>query len=362
MPNAPISRSPWIDVRRDLSLPVDPVAVHPLAQEALEPLHEGPGPLHVRRIGLRGRGAPGRAGSEPSNSSRTKLGACHSFSRAASATSRASCSVASGVPGGPDRGGEDVSHGSRARVRVAATGRASPRRPCSTRSITWRLRRSRSSGSSSVDADRRGDGARVNEGEPAERDDAEQQLRRLARRRVVEPELGADRGQRLLAGRELVARPSSWPAAAQRLALDQPDEVRAGGEKVEVVGDGAGQNGLGRLAAGQRPRPARPHRLADLGEAALQHRLVELGLGAEEVARRSPGNSGGRADLAQAGGVVPLLGKQTLRGVEDRGAGAVGVAFLFASVAVGRMASRVWLACCPASYGPGRNSARELSA
>src|SRR5436190_15821923 len=37
---------------------------------------------------------------EPSNSSRTKLGACQSFSRAASATSRASCSVASWVRGG----------------------------------------------------------------------------------------------------------------------------------------------------------------------------------------------------------------------------------------------------------------------
>src|SRR5256885_8639047 len=35
--------------------------------------------------------------NEPSNSPRTKLGACQSFSRAASATSRASCSVASSV-------------------------------------------------------------------------------------------------------------------------------------------------------------------------------------------------------------------------------------------------------------------------
>src|SRR6185295_10445088 len=40
---------------------------------------------------------------EPSNISRTKLGACHSFSRAASATSRASFSVAS-CGGGPGAG------------------------------------------------------------------------------------------------------------------------------------------------------------------------------------------------------------------------------------------------------------------
>ena len=41
--------------------------------------------------------------SVPSNSSRTKLGAGHSFSRAASATSRASCSVASGGLGALSR-------------------------------------------------------------------------------------------------------------------------------------------------------------------------------------------------------------------------------------------------------------------
>ena len=38
-------------------------------------------------------------------------------------------------------------------------------------------------GSLELDAHRRGDGARVDQGKPAERDDAEQQLSRLARRR-----------------------------------------------------------------------------------------------------------------------------------------------------------------------------------
>ena len=49
-------------------------------------------------------------------------------------------------------------------------------------------------------------GARVNQREPAERDDAEQELRRLARRRVVQTQLGADGGQRLLAGGEAGSR------------------------------------------------------------------------------------------------------------------------------------------------------------
>ena len=37
-------------VGRDLALPVDPVAVHPLTQEALEPLHERAGSLQLRRV------------------------------------------------------------------------------------------------------------------------------------------------------------------------------------------------------------------------------------------------------------------------------------------------------------------------
>ena len=49
------------------------------------------------------------------------------------------------------------------------------------------------------DADRGRDRAGVDQGKPAERDDTEQQLGRVARRRVVEAELGADRGERLLA-------------------------------------------------------------------------------------------------------------------------------------------------------------------
>ena len=109
---------------------------------------------------------------------------------------------------------------------------------------------------------------------------------------VVEPQLGADRRQRFLARGE-VAHLVELGAAAERLALDQPDEVGTGGEEVEVVGDGAGEDGLGGLAAGQRPGPAGPHGFADLGERALQHRPVELGLGPEEVARRPPGDPGG---------------------------------------------------------------------
>jgi hypothetical protein len=49
------------------------------------------------------------------------------------------------------------------------------------------------------DADGGRHGLGMNEMEPAERDDAEQELGRVPRGRVVEAELGADRCQRLLA-------------------------------------------------------------------------------------------------------------------------------------------------------------------
>ncbi len=62
------------------------------------------------------------------------------------------------------------------------------------------------------DADRGRDGARVDQRKPAERDDAEEQLRRVARRRVVEAELGADRGERLLAGGKMAAHRRAVPA------------------------------------------------------------------------------------------------------------------------------------------------------
>ena len=115
-----------------------------------------------------------------------------------------------------------------------------------------------------------------------------------------------------------MAQPMGKPGSAQRFPLDQPDEVGPGGQEVEVIGDGAGQNGLGALVARERPGPAFAHGLPDLGERAVEHRLIEVGLGSEEVARSAAGDAGRGAHLIEAGGVVPLVGKEPLRGIEDR--------------------------------------------
>jgi hypothetical protein len=193
-----------------------------------------------------------------------------------------------------------------------------------------------------------GDGTGVDQVEPAERDDAEQELRGLARGRVVEPQLRADRGQRFLARGEM-AELVMRRAAAQGLALDQPDEIRSAGEKAEVVGDGAGEDGLGGLAARQSAGPAGTDGLPDCREAALEDGLIELGLGAEEVPGGAAGDAGSRADLAQAGTLEALLRKQLFRGVQNGGAGAVRVALSLGGV---RQRPSGWLACRSASYGP----------
>src|SRR5687767_60190 len=119
--------------------------------------------------------------------------------------------------------------------------------------------------------------------------------------------------------------PVRQAAAVQRLALDQADEVWPGCEEVEVVGNRARENGLVVFVAGQGPRSAGPDRVAHLGEGALQYGLIELLLGAKEVARRATRDTGGGADLIQAGGLIPLLGEEALRRIQDGGAGTLRV-------------------------------------
>ena len=84
------------------------------------------------------------------------------------------------------------------------------------------------------------------------------------------------------------------PAPAEGLALDQPDEVGPSGEEVEVIGDGTGQDGLGAFIARERPSSAFTHSLPDFGERAVQNGLIEVRLGAKEVARGGAGDAGRR--------------------------------------------------------------------
>src|SRR5258705_1351721 len=143
-----------------------------------------------------GKGWTSSSRNEPSNSSRTKLGACHSFSPAPSATSRASCSVASSVRGG-------LTGGVRTSVMARALGEGGgpvggeTAKPVQHEGYDVALATLEILEGLEVDAHRRGHRACVDEGEPAERDDAEEELRRVARFRVVESEPGTDRRERL---------------------------------------------------------------------------------------------------------------------------------------------------------------------
>src|SRR5215210_2900897 len=100
-----------------------------------------------------------------------------------------------------------------------------------------------------------GHGTRVDHGKPAQRDDAEQKLCRLTGRGIVQAELDADSGERLLAGGDVV-QTFGKAATVQRLALDQADEVGSGGQEVEVVGDSAGEDRVRTFVAGERTSSA----------------------------------------------------------------------------------------------------------
>src|SRR6185436_397289 len=100
-------------------------------------------------------------------------------------------------------------------------------------------------------------------------------------------------------------------------ALDQANEVGSGGEEIEVVRHGAGEDRLRGLIAGEGPRPAGADGLAHLGKRAVEHGTIEVGFAAEEVARCTATHTGGGADLGEAGAVVAALREQALRGIKD---------------------------------------------
>src|SRR5262245_8469722 len=303
MPKAPMSRRPWITSSGIFpSRSIRSLSTRSRRKRSSRSMNSR---ARSRSAGSgAGKGCTRSSRNDPSNSSRTKLGACHSFSRAASATSRASCSEARGwddrdggvstsVMGGCSGGG-----GGRALEAPEAVQHEPDHVALAPLEIGGLLER---------DADGGCHGLGVDEMEPAECDDAEEKLGRVARRCVVEAELGADRRERLLAGREVL--PDRGAPAAERPALDQANEVGTGGEKVEVVGDGAGQNGLWGLLAGQGAGSAGSDRLPYLLVAALQDGVVELLLGAEEVTRCAPRDPCRRPHLAQARGLVTLFSK-----------------------------------------------------
>src|SRR5690348_2087271 len=121
--------------------------------------------------------------NEPSKRLRTKLGARHTFSRAASATSRASCSEPVGpgpVAAAGARGGAITSvMGRGLRQGEGELARATAERPA--QSVQHEVHDVPPSALQlgrrvETDADGGRDGARVDERKPAERDDTEQEL------------------------------------------------------------------------------------------------------------------------------------------------------------------------------------------
>ena len=111
----------------------------------------------------------------------------------------------------------------------------------------------------------------------------------------------------------------------QGLPLQQPHEVRAAADEVEVLSDRTRQHHVRRLTALQGALPAALDCVADLAERPFEHRAVELSLAAEEIGGRSPGDSRGGTDFLEAGRAIALRGEQSFGRVEDRFAATGGV-------------------------------------
>src|SRR5690349_5081960 len=263
---------------------------------------------------MAGNGCTRSSRNEPSNSSRTKLGACQSCSRAASATSRASCSVASGWRGGAGGGRTSVMAFGLGKGGRRRTGEPGESVEHQAHDVT--LAALEVAGALEVYTNGRRDGTDMDQRKPAQRDDAEEELGRVTRLGVVEAQLRTDGGERLLAGRE-VAHALRQPGPVQRLALDQADEVGPGGEEIEIVRHGAGQDGFRGLIAGQRSGATGANRFANLGKGPIEHGTIQLGLAAEEVAGRSAAHPGCSPYLSEAGRVIAALREQPLGGIQD---------------------------------------------
>src|SRR5262249_10808189 len=150
-----------------------------------------------------------------------------------------------------------------------------------------------------------------------EGDDTEEKLSCIAGGRGVEAELDCKRGQRLPADLNLRRRFGKDPGCRECFALEQPHEIGSANDEIEVVTDCAFQDDIRGLAARERSLAPDLNRLPYIGEAAFQNGAIQVGLRAVEVARRPARDPGFLTDLAQAGGFVSLLGKESFGRVED---------------------------------------------
>ena len=129
-------------------------------------------------------------------------------------------------------------------------------------------------------------------GEPAETDDAEEEVGGVLRHARSHRQLITQCRESFLRRGDVWWHFFQLSAAGERLPFDQAHEVGPGREKVEIIGNRAGQDVFWFCRAGERACSPGPDRVQHFSEAALQHSAVELSLGAEEIPRGSAGDTG----------------------------------------------------------------------
>src|SRR5215472_13538413 len=162
----------------------------------------------------------------------------------------------------------------------------------------------------------------IGQGEPAQTEQAQQQLLLL---RHVHLQLSGDRLKRRAEQAQMSPRPSRHTRSAQRLALNQRQEVRPFIQKLQEVLDHDLERTVGVVG---RCRSDTLACLLDEGLGAVEHPLkdcpVKRLLGTEEVARRAAREPGGVADALHADCLEAQVGEQGFGSVQDRLAAAFG--------------------------------------
>ena len=194
------------------------------------------------------------------------------------------------------------------------------------------------------DADGRRHRLLVDDRKPAQGDDAEQQVRRLAVRRGVEPDFIGDGCDGFLTRHDRGPQFLGQGSAAKCSPFDETHKDGMGVEIVKILADRAGQHFLGRAAAGAGPIASGADRLADILRGVLNDGAIQRPLAAKEVAGRAAGDPRHGAHVGQARRCKPPIGEERGGGIENGIARAVGITLAFRGR---RHVSS--LACCSAS-------------
>lgn len=174
-----------------------------------------------------------------------------------------------------------------------------------------------------VEAERTQERVVMGEREEAQGDRAHQELAGIDPRNARYVEEGSSRVETLDQALVIRRGPANPAAVVESGPLEQPNVGWMLSKKVDVGADSSTKGRLWIFPSQGRREFGRQRTW--LGEGAFEHRLVQLALRAEGVARHPARDSSGSSDVLQRGPFVAALGKERLRRAQDRVLGGINV-------------------------------------